>query len=211
MSFTTSFVAGLKRLDAERLQQSARAAIQANGRLSLTVEAGRLMHLDDDKSIIIFAAANGDLGAVVSNKGDKSAFELKKAGAYYYLTFKNYLQEQGIDYKHQRIVYDISELGEKFEGRTIYRFARRVLPPKDMKAIPVTYNTPSLFSDEDFKGPGDAKTPEQRAHPTATTTSSQDVPSPEAQSAQAKAVDNSDVPSPSHAAKSQRSPDGSKP
>ena len=71
---------------------------------------------------------------------------------------------------------------------------------KDMKAIPGTYNTPSLFSDEDFKGPGDAKTPEQRAHPTATTTSSQDVPSPEVQSAQAKAVDNSNVPSPSHAA-----------
>ena len=211
MSFTTSFVAGLKRLDAERLQQSARAAIQANGRLSLTVEAGRLMHLDDDKSIIIFAAANGDLGAVVSNKGDKSAFELKKAGAYYYLTFKNYLQEQGIDYKHQRIVYDISELGEKFEGRTIYRFARRVLPPKEPKALPVTDDTPSLFSDEDFEDAGDAKTPEHEVRPPATTETAQDVPSPESLSGQKKAADSRPVPSPSHAAKSQRSPDGSKP
>ena len=147
MSFATEFVAGLKRLDAERLQQSAKAAIQSNGRLSLTVEAGRLMHLADDKSIIIFAAANGDLGAIVSHKGDKQAFDLKKAGAYYYISFKNYLQEQGIDYKNQRIIYDITELEEKLEGRTVYRFARRVLP-KETKELPLT-GDPSPFADDD--------------------------------------------------------------
>ena len=147
MSFAAEFVAGMKRLDAERLQQSAKAAIQANGRLSLTVEAGRLMHLADDKSIVIFAAANGDLGAIVSHKGDKQAFDLKKAGAYYYLTFKNYLQEQGIDYKNQRIIYDITELEEKFEGKTVYRFARRVLP-KEAKELPVT-GDPSPFADDE--------------------------------------------------------------
>ena len=147
MSFAAEFVAGMKRLDAERLQQSAKAAIQSNGRLSLTVEAGRLMHLSDDKSIVIFAAANGDLGAIVSHKGDKQAFDLKKAGAYYYLSFKNYLQEQGIDYKNQRIVYDITELEEKYEGQTVYRFARRVLP-KEAKELPVT-GEPSPFADDD--------------------------------------------------------------
>ena len=146
MSFATEFVAGLKRLDAERLQQSAKAAIQANGRLSLTVEAGRLMHLSDNSSIIIFAAANGDLGAVVSHKGDKQAFDLKKAGAYYYISFRNYLQEQGVDYKSQRIVYDITELEEKLEGRTVYRFARRVLP-KEARELPVT-GEPSPFADD---------------------------------------------------------------
>ena len=147
MSFAAEFVAGLKRLDAERLQQSAKAAIQVNGRLSLTVEAGRLMHLADDKSIIIFAAANGDLGAIVSHKGDKQAFDLKKAGAYYYISFKNYLQEQGIDYKNQRIIYDITELEEKLEGRTVYRFARRVLP-KEAKELPLT-GDPSPYAEDD--------------------------------------------------------------
>ena len=147
MSFAAEFVAGLKRLDAERLQQSAKAAIQVNGRLSLTVEAGRLMHLADDKSIIIFAAANGDLGAIVSHKGDKQAFDLKKAGAYYYISFKNYLQEQGIDYKNQRIIYDLTELEEKLEGRTVYRFARRVLP-KEAKELPLT-GDPSPYAEDD--------------------------------------------------------------
>ena len=147
MSFAAEFVAGMKRLDAVRLQQSAKAAIQSNGRLSLTVEAGRLMHLTDDSSIIIFAAANGDLGAVVSFKGDIQAFSLKKAGSYYYISLKNYLQEQGIDYKNQRIVYDITELEEMLDGKTVYRFARRVLP-KETKELPLT-GDPSPFADDD--------------------------------------------------------------
>ena len=132
-----NFAANLKMLDAERLQQTAKATIQSNGRLSLTVEAGRLMHLSDDKSIVIFAAENGDLGAIVSHKGDRRAFELKKAGAYFYITFKTYLQEMGIDYKNRRIVYDIIATDEKIDGKVLYRFSRRVLP-KESKELPIT-------------------------------------------------------------------------
>ena len=132
-----NFAANLKMLDAERLQQTAKATIQSNGRLSLTVEAGRLMHLSDDKSIVIFAAENADLGAIVSHKGDRRAFELKKAGAYFYITFKTYLQEMGIDYKNRRIVYDIIATDEKIDGQVLYRFSRRVLP-KESKELPIT-------------------------------------------------------------------------
>ena len=132
-----NFAANLKMLDAERLQQTAKATIQSNGRLSLTVEAGRLMHLSDDKSIVIFAAENGDLGAIVSHKGDRRAFELKKAGAYFYITFKTYLQEMGLDYKNRRIVYDIIATDEKIDGKVLYRFSRRVLP-KESKELPIT-------------------------------------------------------------------------
>ena len=139
-----NFAANLKMLDAERLQQTAKATIQSNGRLSLTVEAGRLMHLSDDKSIVIFAAENGDLGAIVSHKGDRRAFELKKAGAYFYITFKTYLQEMGIDYKNRRIVYDIIATDEKIDGQVLYRFSRRVLP-KESKELPITEgDTPEM-------------------------------------------------------------------
>ena len=141
-----NFAANLKMLDAERLQQTAKATIQSNGRLSLTVEAGRLMHLSDDKSIVIFAAENGDLGAIVSHKGDRRAFELKKAGAYFYITFKTYLQEMGIDYKSRRIVYDIIATDEKIDGQVLYRFSRRVLP-KESKELPITEgDTPEVPS-----------------------------------------------------------------
>lgn len=191
MSFAAEFVAGLKRLDAERLQQSAKAAIQVNGRLSLTVEAGRLMHLADDKSIIIFAAANGDLGAIVSHKGDKQAFDLKKAGAYYYISFKNYLQEQGIDYKNQRIIYDITELEEKLEGRTVYRFARRVLP-KEAKELPLTGDPSPYAEDDDDEetreeetGNRKEETPQSSATEAPAAEATAETPAPDAASTQA--------------------------
>lgn len=123
-----SFADRLKKLDAQRLQMTAKATVQNNGRLSFSVEAVKLMHLDEDKSIIIFSADNGDLGATISTKGDPDAFALKKAGVYYYVAFRVYLQQMGIDYKNQRIVYEITELDEKMEDRTLYKLERRVLP-----------------------------------------------------------------------------------
>ena len=147
-----NFGATLTRLDAARLQQTARATIQSNGRLSLSVEAGRLMGLTDDSSLIVFSAENGDLGATVSAKGDPLAFELKKAGAYYYISFKNYLQETGINYKSQRIVYDITQLDEQLDGRTLFRFARRVLPKE---AIDLPLSAGAATDDADIDDPGD--------------------------------------------------------
>lgn len=132
-----NFAEGLKMLDAERLQQTAKATVQSNGRLSLTVEAGRLMRLDDDRSLIIFSADNGDLGAITAPKGDRRGFELKRAGSYFYVTFKTYLVEMGIDYKSQRIVYDITATDEKIDGEVLYRFSRRVLP-KGARTLPLS-------------------------------------------------------------------------
>ena len=130
----------LTRLDAARLQQTARATIQSNGRLLLSVEATRLMKLADESSLIVFAAENGDLGATVSVKGDPQAFELKRAGATYYLTFKAYLEEAGINYKTQRIVFDITRLDEEIDGHTLFRFARHVLP-KESSGRPLSNST----------------------------------------------------------------------
>ena len=62
---------------------------------------------------------------------------MKKAGAYFYITFKTYLQEMGIDYKNRRIVYDIIATDEKIDGQVLYRFSRRVLP-KESKELPIT-------------------------------------------------------------------------
>lgn len=152
-----NFGATLTRLDAARLQQTARATIQCNGRLSLSVEAGRLMNLTEEASLIVFSAENGDLGATVSIKGDPQAFELKKAGAYFYISFKNYLQEMGINYKTQRILYDITQLDEQLDGRTLFRFARRVLP-REASDLPLSNGTAPgepNFDDEETPAPCD--------------------------------------------------------
>lgn len=132
-----AFADSLKKLNAQRLQQSVKATVQSNGRLTFTVEATKVMELSDEKSLIIFEAENGDLGATISHKGDPDAFELKKCGLYFYVAFKNYLQQAGIDYKGQRIIYDITELDEKLDERTLYKFERRVLP-KSPEQLPYT-------------------------------------------------------------------------
>ena len=102
------FLSTLKALDAQRLQKSVKATVQNSGRLTFAMDAVKDMKLSEEKSIIILAAENGDLGAAISVKGDPNAFALKKCGAYFYVTFKNYLQQAGIDYKTQRVVYDIT-------------------------------------------------------------------------------------------------------
>lgn len=132
-----AFADKLKKLDAHRLQQSVKATVQSNGRLTFTVEATKEMGLSEEKSLVIFEADGGDLGAVISHKGDPDAFILKRCGLYFYVAFKNYLQQAGIDYKGQRIIYDITELDEKIEGKTLYQFARRVLP-KAPEQLPIS-------------------------------------------------------------------------
>lgn len=132
-----AFADRLKKLNAHRLQQSVKATVQANGRLTFTVEATKEMALSEEKSLVIFEADGGDLGAIISHKGDPEAFVLKKCGQYYYVAFKNYLQQAGIDYKGQRIIYDITELDEELEGKTLYKFERRVLP-KSPEMLPYT-------------------------------------------------------------------------
>ena len=85
-----AFADRLKKLDAHRLQQSVKATVQANGRLTFTVEATKEMALSEEKSLVIFEADGGDLGAIISHKGDPEAFVLKKCGQYFYVAFKNY-------------------------------------------------------------------------------------------------------------------------
>lgn len=121
------FLATLKPLDAQRLQKSVKATVQASGRLTFAMDAVNDMKLSEDKSIIILAAENGDLGAALSTKGDPEAFALKKCGAYFYVTFKNYLQQAGIDYKKFKVMYDITELDEQYKGKTLYKFERRMI------------------------------------------------------------------------------------
>ena len=125
---TKGFLSTLKPLDAQRLQKSVKATVQNSGRLTFAMDAVKDMELSEDKSIIILAAEDGNLGAVISHKGDPEAFALKKCGAYFYVSFRNYLQQAGVDYKNQRVVYDITELDETYKGRTLYKFERRLLP-----------------------------------------------------------------------------------
>ena len=132
----TNLVEALKPLNAKRLQKSVKATVQSTGRLTFAMDAVKDMALSEEKSIIIFngpGSEKGDLYAVLSEKGDANAFVLKRCGAYFYITFKNYLQQSGVDYKNNTIVYDITELDEKYEGKSLYKFECRQWAKKNAK------------------------------------------------------------------------------
>lgn len=160
------FLSILKPLDAQRLQKSVKATVQNSGRLTFAMDAVKDMKLDETKSIIILAANDnsGNLGAAISEKGDPEAFALKKCGAYFYVSFKNYLQQAGIDYKNQRVIYDITELDEQYKGKTLYKFERRIIAKgskDDLEAEVETQDTtPDAPESPSAPSEGERQTPD---------------------------------------------------
>ncbi len=142
------FAEKLRKLDAQRLQKFARATVQSSGRLVFSTEAIKFLDLSEDKSIVLFDTEEGDLGATIAPKGVIDGFVLKCNGPYFYISLRWYLKQVGIDYSQQKIVFDISDTGEKMEGRTLYRFERRVLPDKP-KQLPVSKASVDLVGHED--------------------------------------------------------------
>lgn len=190
-----SFFSTLVPLDAQRLQKSVKATVQSSGRLTFAMDAVKEMGLSEDKSIIILAADNGDLGAVMSTKGDPTAFVLKKCGAYFYVSFKNYLVQQGVDFRNFKIIYDITELDEKHPttGKPIYKFERRMLPrgaeeqdPTDEPA-PVAEEADGATTDVAAE-PGDSSSPTSGIAKTATNPESGTATSAGAETTEAPAM-----------------------
>ena len=71
----------------------------------------------------------------------------------------------GINYKTQRILYDITQLDEKLDGRTLFRFARRVLP-REASELPLSNGTATgepNFDDEETPTPCDEAPAEGRS------------------------------------------------
>ena len=132
-----AFADELKKLDASSLQRLARAKVDPHGRLIFTTEAMRDMGITVDNSIVLFEARDGHLGATVAQKGAKDGFILKRNGPYLYIAFSWYLQLIGLDYKKQKIVYDVLKTDEEMEGRTLWKLERRIVK-KEAKQLPVT-------------------------------------------------------------------------
>lgn len=122
-----SFIDSMQLLDAQRLSRFAKATIQASGRLGFSNDATKLMGLSENKRMLVFSAGARDLGVVIGNPDDTRGFAIKKTGLYFYVRMKNYFEQAGVDYKKYRVVYDITELDEKYEEMTVFKLARRDL------------------------------------------------------------------------------------
>lgn len=113
--------------EGKRLTKMTRASVQKNGRLNFPPEAARQLNLSLDASLLICPMGEKDLAVTLVGKDDPRGFVLKKTGPYFYVPFKSLMNECGIDFVNQTVVYDIIELNEKHEGHPVFKFNRRII------------------------------------------------------------------------------------
>lgn len=104
-----------------------RASVQSNGHLNIPPEAARQLGLSLDKSLLICPMGEKDLAVTVVEKGDPRGFIIKKTGPYHYVPFRSLMNECGLDCTKEKIVFDIIELNERYEGRPVFKFNRRII------------------------------------------------------------------------------------
>ena len=132
-----AFADNIEILDGERLSLTTKATVQSTGRLNFTPETATFMGITSDSTVVLFKAGERDLAAIVKPGEDRRGFKVKKSSPYFYIQLKNYLEEQGINYKgNTRVVFDITKLGENFENLPLFKMLRRdiVREPKVQNA-----------------------------------------------------------------------------
>ena len=113
--------------EGKRLTKMTRASVQKNGRLNFPPEAARQLNLSLEQSLLICPMGEKDLAVTAVAKEDPRGFMVKKSGPYFYVPFKSLMNECGIDFVNNTVVYDIIELNEKHEGKPVFKFNRRII------------------------------------------------------------------------------------
>lgn len=113
--------------EGRRLTKMSRASVQSNGRLNFPPEATRQLKLSLDKSLLICPMGEKDLAVTVVEKDDPRGFIIKKSGPYFYVPFRSLLNECGVDYVNNRVVYDIIQLNETHGDSPVFKFNRRII------------------------------------------------------------------------------------
>jgi hypothetical protein len=75
-------------------------------------------------------SGNGDLAACVLGVGEKKAgaFEVKESGMYLYLSFRQFLQERGVDFVNQEVSYEVTRMDEELDGHGVFKLTRKIAP-----------------------------------------------------------------------------------
>lgn len=106
-----------------------KCAVHQNGKLGFSQAAIKMLGIDNSyyaKIGINEEDANDDsLYMLLSQQGDEESFKINKAGNYFYLNTRNLFDELRIDYKENKIIYDIEEITH--EGRTLYKLNMRII------------------------------------------------------------------------------------
>lgn len=114
--------------NAEEIQGNAKCTIHKSGKLGFSMDAINMIGIDENKSIGIAAGEDyddtGNLYIKVFEGDKRGAFSVSKAGEYYYLNTKNLFNKLDIDYKREKVIYDVTEY--EINGEQYYKLIRRV-------------------------------------------------------------------------------------
>ena len=69
----------------------------------------------------------------MGKESSENSLKVNKAGRYYYLSTRNFFNEKGLDYRANKIIYDIVE--EEYKGNQIFKLIGRVKDRKKINSI----------------------------------------------------------------------------
>lgn len=117
----------LKFITPQTAERNLRATAHKTGKLGFTIEAAKKLELSVEKSAgIAINEENLDdksLYLILYPDRREGAFNVHKAGDYYYLNTKTLFDSLGIDYQHDFVSYDIS--AQVIDNEQMYVLKRR--------------------------------------------------------------------------------------
>ena len=121
-------------IKAQDIDRNAKATIHQSGKLGFSSDAANKLGLAGGVKGIIIAMnedrADENLYIKVMEGISEAAFTLIKAGDYYYVNAKAFFDTYDIDYRNNKIVYDI--LNFTYEGEAMFKFLKRELKKKQI-------------------------------------------------------------------------------
>lgn len=122
-------------VDAKRFETIAHASVMTSGRLRFATDAMELMDLNNVKSIILFSLnsrrmqdEDTEYAAVTCAEEDSRGFSLKTSGPYKYLSLKNFLVAEAINFKDYTTTFEVTEVNDRWQDKPIFRLTLRQIP-----------------------------------------------------------------------------------
>jgi hypothetical protein len=117
--------------DANEYDKNIKCSIHKSGKIGFSGNAIEKLHIGENKSVSIGSNKEDEGYDVLYMKINKDevdgAFSINKAGEYYYINTKNLFDKLGIDYRKEKIIFDIVKLENENSDENIYKLIKRVI------------------------------------------------------------------------------------
>lgn len=127
----------IKFFNPNNLDKNLKATAHKTGKLGFTVDAAKKLQLSVERSAGIGINEDDEtdktLYVVIYVDKQEGAFNISKAGKYFYINTKALFESLKIDYQKDYVVYDITE--EVIDNQKVFKFKRREKAKKNNESI----------------------------------------------------------------------------